>query len=385
MREVKILGVGLHKFGRYPEKSPEALCHDAIREALDDAGVAFQQVQAAYIGVQNPGPVLSRRIIQHFGWTGIPITTVSQACASSSAALREAVIAVSYGIYDVALVVGYEKMGKGMLTAANPVDAGNQVLYAMGLDAIPGRVALEMRERMHTYQEPIEYYAQVAVQASECAVLNPYAQYREKHSLEDVLNSAPMAEPLTLYMCCPTSDGASAAVVCSAKAARHFGGKRAVSIAGWAAGSPTWEDLEAGPGEHIGGDVKAGRLTRRLAGEIYETTGIGPEDIGVAQVHDPYTIAALVDIEALGFCPEGEGGRWFMEGRTHINGGIPVNTDGGLLCKGHPLGATGIGQIAEIVKQLRGEAGARQVPRTPKTGLTHNSGTGLINMFVLKV
>ena len=384
MREVKVLGLGLHKFGRFPDKSVEALCHDAIRAALDDAAMPFKDVQAAYIGVQNPSPVLSRRLIQHFGWTGIPITTTSQACASSSAAMREAVIAIGAGIYDIVLIVGYEKMGKGLLTGADPAEASRQALYAMGLDAIPGRVALEMRERMEKYEEPIEYYAQVAVQASECAALNPYAHYQEKHTLEEVLSSTPIADPLTLFMCCPTSDGASAAVLCAGSVARRYGGERGITVAGWASGSPRWEDLEAGPGEHIGGDVKAGRLTARLASDLYESTGIGPDDVGVAQVHDPYSVAALVDIEALGFCPEGEGGRWFMEGRTHINGETPINTDGGLLCKGHPLGASGIGQVVEIAKQLRGEAGQRQIPKKPKVGLTQNSGTGLINMFVFK-
>ncbi len=385
MSEVEVLGVGLHKFGRYPDKTVEALCRDAIQMALDDSGVPFADVNAAYVGVQNSSPVLSRRLVQHFGWTGIPITTVSQACASSSAAVREAFIAIASGVYDVVLVVGYEKMAKGMLTGAAHEDPSKQALYALGLDAIPGRVALEMRERMERYQEPLEYYAQVAVQASECAVLNPNAHYHEKHTLEDVLNSKPIADPLTLFMCCPTSDGASAAVICSEKAARRYGASRAVRLAGWATGSPTWEDLTSGPGGEIGGDVKGGRLTKRLSDEVFAKAAIGPGDINVAQVHDPYTAAAMVEIEALGFCPEGEAGRWFMDGRTHINGEIPINTDGGLLCKGHPLGATGIGQIAEIVKQLRGEAGERQVPNGPRAGLTHNSGSGLINMFVLKV
>lgn len=384
MRQVKVLGVGLHKFGRFPEKSVEMLCHDAISAALQDAGVSFKQVQASYVGVQQTNPVLSRRLIQHFGWTGIPITTVSQACASSSAAFREAYIAVAAGIYDLVLVVGYEKMGKGLLTAGNADEARKRVLYAMGLDAIPARVAIEMQERMEKYQEPIDAIAQVAVQASETAALNPFAQYQERHSLQDVLNSAVVSSPLTLYMCCPTTDGASAAVIASADVARRIGNTRTVTVAGWAAGSPPWQDLTSGPGEEIGGDVRGGLLTKRLAKAAYEMSGFGAKDIGVAQVHDPYAVAALVDIEALGFAPEGLGGRWFMEGKTRINGKIPINTDGGLLCRGHPLGATGIAQITEIVRQIRGEAGARQVPKKPKTGLTHNSGAGLINIFTFK-
>jgi len=173
-------------------------------------------------------------------------------------------------------------------------------------------------------------------------------------------------------------------ILCSGTKARQFGLGRGVRVVGWASGSPDYTDYVGGPGSDIGGDFKGQTLTRRLVRTAYERAGVGPENIQVAQVHDPFTLASLVDVESLGFCPEGDAGRWFIEGKTHINGKVAINTDGGLLCKGHPLGASGAAQIAEIVCQLRGEAGARQVPGNPKLGLTHSSGAGMINVHILQ-
>ena len=240
-----------------------------------------------------------------------------------------------------------------------------------------------MRKRLELYEEPIEAHAAYAVQSSENAALNPYTHYPVKRTVEEVLNSVVISDPLRLLMCCPTSDGAAAAIITSKEKAKQYGASRAITVAGWACGSPQAEDLFGGPGAFIGGDFKGGNLTRRMAGELYEKAGVGPKDIDVALVHDPFTMAAMVDIEALGFCPEGEGGRWILEGKTRVDGEIPINTDGGLLCKGHPMGPTGVSQVAEVVKQLRGEA-SNQVPNKPKVGLTHSSGAGMINMLVLK-
>ena len=384
MTKPMVMGVGLHKFGRFPDKPVEDLAHDAIQGALEDSGVPFRDVQIALLGCARPEGTWARRVVQQFGWTGIPITTLSQACASGSAAFRMGCLLVEAQVYDVVLCAGYEKMDKGMLAPASAADAARQLLYAMGLDAVPSRVALEMNKRMARYEEPLEWHAQVAVQASECSSLNPNAHYQERHSIEDVMSAPSVSEPLTLYMCCPTSDGASAAVICSEEKARQYGASRSIQVTATGAGSPAWEDLTAGPGGDIGGDFKAGNLTRRVSKEIYESAGIGAEDVGVTQLHDPFSMAALAIVEALGYCEEGQAGRMYMEKRTHITGDKPVNTDGGLLCKGHPLGATGIGQIAEVVRQMRGEAGARQVSNNPKVGLAHNSGAGIINMHVFQ-
>ncbi|MFH1349390.1 MAG: thiolase family protein [Pseudomonadota bacterium] len=382
MRNVVIMGVGMHPFGRFPEKSFEALTYPAIDAALKDSGIPFKDIEVAFCGVVYSSLYDSRRVIQQFGWTGIMIHSMAQASGSSAAAFRLAYWTVGAGIYDTALIVGYEKLPKGMLTGT--LFPGTSHLDVMGLDPIPGRLALEMRKRMKQYNEPIEAYAKVAAQASEYASINPNAHYREKHSIEDVLNSPVISDPLTLFMCCPVSDGASAVVICSEEKARRFGLGRAITVAGTECGSPQVEDLIGGPGSDIGGDFKGGNLTRRLSKRLYEKTGIGPEDIHVAQMHDPFTLAALVDLEALGFCMDGEAAQFVLDGNIGPNGKIPTNTDGGLLCKGHPMGATGTAQISEIVKQLRGEAGHRQIPNNPRVGLTHSSGAGMINMTILK-
>jgi acetyl-CoA acetyltransferase len=382
MRDVVVLGVGMHRFGRFPEKSFEELARPAVEAALTDADVPFRDIEAAFCGVVNSGLYDSRRVIQQFGWTGIPIHSVVQASGSSAAAFRLAYWTVGAEIFETALVVGYEKMPKGMLRGT--VAPGRSHLDVMGLDPIPGRVAIEMRKRMERFDEPVEAHAAVAAQSSWYASRNRHAHYQQEHTVEEVLNSPMIADPLTLYMCCPVSDGASAAVIASNSRAARYGTGRAVQIAAAVAASPEVEDLVGGPGADIGGDFKAGNLTRRLAGRLCETAGIGPEDVGVAQVHDPFTMATLVAIEALGFCPEGEGGRFVMEGNISPTGRIPTNTDGGLLCKGHPMGATGVAQIAEIVKQLRGEAKDRQAANHPKVGITHSSGAGLINMHLFK-
>jgi acetyl-CoA acetyltransferase len=374
------MGVGLHQFGRYPEKSFEELVAPAVSHALEDSGIPFKDVEAAFCGVVNSGIYDSRNVIQQFGWTGIPIHSVAQASSSSAAAFRLAYWSVANGEFDTALVVGYEKMGRGFIPGT--LSPGASHLDIMGLDPIPARVALEMRKRMEVYSEPIEVHAAYAVQASQNAALNPNAHFQVARTPEEVLNSPMIADPLRMYMCCPTSDGAGAAVISTRAKARHYGESRAIQLAGWACGSPKLDDLVGGPGAFIGGDFKAGNLTKRLAKQLYDKAGIGPQDIKLACVHDPFTMAPIVIIEALGFCPEGEGGQWVLNGKTGITGGIPINTDGGLLCKGHPMGPTGVSQIAEIVKQLRGEAGARQVPNGPNVGLTHSSGAGMINMHL---
>jgi len=382
MADVYVIGVGLHPFGRFPESTFEDLTRMAISQALEDSGISFRAIEATFIGNVSSGLYDARRVVQQFGWTGIPITRVVQASASGSAAFREAYLMVAHEVFEVALVLGFEKMERGLLPGTIDAMAGRDHLDVMGLDVIPARVALEMKKRMERFGESPEMFAQVAVQASECAALNPYARYRVKHTIREVLESRMVSEPLTLYQCCPNSDGAAAVIICSGAKARQLGLSRAVRVAGWASGSPDHTDYAGGPGGDIGGDFKGQTLTQRLVRTAYERAGVGPEDIRIAQVHDPFTLASLVGIESLGFCPEGEAGRWFMERKTDIDGRVAINTDGGLLCKGHPLGASGVAQICEVVTQLRGEARARQVRGKPKVGLTHSSGAGMINIHI---
>jgi acetyl-CoA acetyltransferase len=374
MREVCVLGVGLHKFGRFPEKSVEDMGRVAILNALDDAGIEFRDIEAAYCGRVYAGLMgAGLRVINEVGQTGIPIVNVEQACSSSSVALRLGYYAIGAGICDMALIVGFEKMERGMLRATSPANSYDELV---GMSTPMAWYALEIRRHMEQYGTTAKQIAMVSVKSHRNGTLNPYAQYQQEMTLEQVLNSRMIADPITLYECSPTTDGASAAIICSREKAQKYTNSP-IFIAGWAAGSPIYEK-----GKDY--DELGIRLTEKLAKEAYERAGMGPGNMDVVQIHDAAASGEIQRFEALGFCNKGEGGRWVEEGRTEIGGEIPVNTDGGLLSRGHPVGATGLAQIAEVVWQLRGQAGKRQVAGKPKAGLCHNSGIGGVNITILK-
>lgn len=232
-------------------------------------------------------------------------------------------------------------MEKGLIQGGAPERDKEFHLHYMGLDVGPARVAMSIKRRMLRYGDTPETLAAEAVQCFEYGLQNPNAHYRKKLTMEEILAAPAVCSPLTLFMCCPTSDGAAAAIICSKKKARHYGLARAVTVAGYAAGTPDYQELLGGPSAHIGGGSRTGSLNRRLSKDLYEQTGIGPEDIDVLQCHAPFAGGGAIRLESLGFCDEGEGGRYFVEGKTRIDGEIPLNTDGGLLARGHPLGATG--------------------------------------------
>jgi len=372
-REVCIVGVGLHKFGRWPEKGVEDMGREAIFAALDDAGADFRDIEAGFCGrVQNvTGTGL--RVFGEVGETGILVDNVEKACASASTAVRVATWVIAAGFYDVVLCAGVEKMERGLLGAVtDESQAGYSQL--MGMFIMPGVYAMRAQRHMKEYGSTPEMFAQVSVKSHKNGALNPYAQYQTPLTLEEVLNARMIADPITLYQCSPTTDGASAAVLCAKEVAHRFKGKP-ITVAGWASGTPEYTS------EGVGGDVAEGFIAR-LANEAYERAGVGPEDINVCQVHDAFSPGEVFAAEELGFCPVGEGGRFIWEGNADISGKHPINTDGGLESRGHPMGATGIAQVTEIVHQLRGEAGPRQVPGTPKVGLAHNVGVGGCNVLV---
>jgi benzoylsuccinyl-CoA thiolase BbsB subunit len=377
MREVCVLGVGIHKFGRWPDKDLGDLGREAILMALDDAGCSPKDIQAGFGGrVQVPNTAALRLVSEVFQ-TGIVIDNVEKACATSSTAVRLATWAIGAGLYDVCICVGAEKMERGLLGAVPPgQEARASYAQLMGLGIMPGEYALRARRHMHQYGSTREMFAQVAVKSHRNGALNPYAQYQTPVTLEEVLNARMIADPLTLYQCSPSTDGATAAILCAREVAHKYKGKP-ITIAGWASGTPAYEPVG------VGGDVQEGFIPR-LAKEAYERAGVGPKDIKVAQVHDAFSAGEIFAYEDLGFCEPGEGGRFVWEGKSEINGQTPVNTDGGLESRGHPMGATGIAMLIEIVRQLRGEAGPRQVPGNPKVGLQHNVGVGGCNIFIYK-
>ena len=367
-REVVVLGVGLHPFGRFPQEDLSGLARVAVVEALDDGIVSWKDVQVAYFGhVYYQGMSMGEVTLRELGLTGIPIINVENACSSGSTAFWQAYWGITAGLYDLALAFGAEKVPRGPVT----VTAECSPDRLTGADHMMASYALRTRRYMEEYGAPLEAIAQVSVKAHNNAALNPYAQHKKTFTRAEVLESRPIADPLTLYQCCPTSEGGSAAVLCAKDSIQRYapGNTRYISVAA--------ASLTTGTYTGRGSDNAAPNPYRgeEAAQQAYEMAGIGPEDVDLIQVHDAATIGELQQLEALAIVPKGEAWAASQEGRTEIGGDIPTNTDGGLLAMGHPFGATGIRQIHEIVTQLRDEAGPRQV-KNPKVGLAQCSGAG---------
>jgi acetyl-CoA acetyltransferase len=367
-REVIVIGVGLHSFGRFPNKDLASLAQDAVVEALKDAGVGWKDIPVAYFGhVYYHGMSVGETALAKLGLTGIPIINVENACSSGSTAFWQAYWGVTSGVFDLALAFGAEKVPGGPVT----VTAADSPDRYIGGDHMMAGYALRMRRYMEETRAPLTALAQVAVKARENVRLNPFAHRKDAYTVEEVLNSRLIADPLTLYQCCPTSEGAAAAVLCARDALGRYGidQSRAVRIVAAV--------LRSGNYNGRGSDHSAFSpyRTEPAALQAYEMSGLGPEDIDLVQVHDAATIGELQQLEALHLIPWGEAWRATVEGRTALTGDIPTNTDGGLLAMGHPFGATGIRMIHETVTQLRHEAGPRQVSN-PRVGLAQCSGAG---------
>jgi acetyl-CoA acetyltransferase len=369
MRDVAIIGVGMIKFGRYPEKTVPELAAQAALLALKDAQAEMKDVELLTSGnLYQSNAMVGQRILQIIGQTGIPVVNVSNACATGSTAFREAYMAVAAGAYDVAMAIGSEQMGKmGLLGGGGGGDPAYSTEGVVGSGLMPAVFGMAGVEHMRKYGTTFEQFAKVSVKNHKHSVANPYAQYQKEMNLEEVMNSRTVAWPNTLPMCCPTGDGAAAAILCSMEKAKQYTTKpirvaaSVLTIDPWTQRDLTMPDINT--------------LTRNAAKEAYEKAGIGPENLDLIELHDCFATAELLHYENLGICGEGEAGRMIDEGQTYIGGKIPVNASGGLLSKGHPLGATGVANIAEVVWHLRGEAGGRQV-EDAKVGLAHVIGLG---------
>ncbi len=382
-RKVVVLGVGLHPFGRFPELGLPELARPAVVSALDDAGVQWKDVQAAYFGhVYYQGMSLGEVALRSIGLSGIPVVNVENACSSGSTAFWQAYWGIASGLFDLALAFGAEKVPRGPVTVTSDDDPERST----GADHMMAAYALKAQRYMHQHSAPLEALAEVSVKAHDNALLNPNAQYKKTFTLAEVLESRPIADPLTLYQCCPTSEGASAAILCAEETAYRFtaGTGRSVGIEAAVLASGTFSPH--------GSDHAALNPYRAdyAARQAYEMAGMGPDDMELVQVHDAATIGEIEHLEALGIVEEGEGWLATSRGRTRIGGDIPTNTDGGLLAMGHPFGASGIRMVHEIVTQLRGEAGERQVtsPKSgglPRAGIAHCSGAGdVTTVHILK-
>jgi acetyl-CoA acetyltransferase len=339
----------------------EDLGREACWAAIQDAGIDPRAIQAAFCGHIYQGSVAGQRVLVELGLTGIPIYNIENACASSSSGMELGCLGILSGQWDVVLAFGAEKLYGKIKGAIAPDES--DIEGDLGIVA-PAFWAMRARRHMHQYGTTPEMLAQVSVQNRRNACLNPYAQYRKPVTVEEVLTSRLIADPLHLLDCCPIGDGAAAAILVSDRVAPRYT-TRPVWVSGIAVSSGS---VDSGTGDCTFED-----LTDRAAKQAYTRAGIGPEDVEVAEIHNCFTIAEIVRSESLGLVPRGEGGSWVAEGKTAIGGTIPINPSGGLIAKGHPVGATGIAQVAEIVWHLRGEAGDRQVEGA-KVGLTHNRG-----------
>ncbi len=383
MREVAIIGVGLTKFGELWDVSFRQMIVEAGAQAIEDANVDGKQIDAMYVGNMSAGQFIRQEhvaslIADHAGLVPIPCTRVEGACASGGLALRQAFIAVASGIHDIVVAAGIEKMTDILTeqTTEALATAADQEWEAQIGATFPGLYALMARRHMYEYGTTEEQMAMVAVKNHHNACFNPCAQYHMKITVEDVLNSAPVTYPLKLLDCSPITDGAACVILAPAEKARRFT-DTPILIAGSGQASDTIS-------LHDRPTLTGIRATTEAARVAYKMAGVGPRDIDLAEVHDCFTIAEIMAIEDLGFCKKGEGGRVTEQGETALGGRIPINTSGGLKGKGHPVGATGIAQAVEIVQQLRGEAGKRQVEGA-EIGLTHNvggtGGTAVVHIF----
>ena len=366
--DVYVLGIDMIKFGRFPDKSLAELGAEAALLALDDAGLKIQDIEAMWCGnLMQANNMVGQQVLQQIGQTGIPVVNCANACATGATAFRDAWLAVKAGAYDVVLAVGVEQMGKGLLggTGAGRGIPKEGLLGSMTMPAVFAEAGMEHSRK---YGTTFEQFAKVSVKNHHHSTLNPKAMYQIETPLEQVMGAEMISYPNTKLMCSVNVDGSAAAVLVSERKAKQLGMKRAVKVRASVLTSDPWSERDL-----VMPDVNT--CTRLAAKKAYEMAGVGAEDINLIELHDCFATAEILHYENLGLCKDGEAGKLIDEGQTAIGGRIPVNLSGGLLSKGHPLGATGIANIYEISTHLRGEAGKRQVPNA-KLGLTHVIGLG---------
>ncbi len=383
MRQVAVVGAGMTRFGKHIDRSMKDLAREAVEAALRSAGVEKDAVEAAAVGNAVAGLITGQEcirgqvVLRDMGIGGIPVINTENACASASTAFHLAWLYVASGMYDMVLAVGMEKLfhpdkKKTFEAIGSAIDLEIADEFARQMSGEQSAGAGESRsvfmdyyanlarQHMARYGTTKEQFARIAAKNHSNGSLNPHAQYQTPRTMEEVLATPLIAEPLTRMMCSPIGDGAAAVLVASAEKARQLTAKP-VFVRASALGSSDQHN----PGEP--------GIVTKVAQKAYAMASIGPRDVQVVEVHDATAPAELIVYEELGLCQAGEGGKLIDDGVTALGGRVPVNPSGGLLAKGHPVGATGVAQIAEIFWQLRGEAGKRQV-QDARVGLTENGG-----------
>jgi len=382
-RKVYVIGVGMTKFEKpgsrawdYPDMAKEA-----GTKALEDAGIPYGEVEQAAVGYVYGESTCGQRSVYQLGLTGVPVYNVNNNCSTGSTALFLGKQLVEGGIADCVLALGFEKMEKGSLGVKytdriNPMDRHVDMMVKLrGFETSP--VAPQIfgnagREHMERYGSKPEQFAKIGLKNHRHSVNNPYSQFQDEYTLEEILAAPMVHAPLTKLQCCPTSDGSAAAVLASEEFVhKHSLEGKAVEIIGQAMVTDTQDTFESKSSIALIGS----EMTRLAAQKVYKETGLRPENVDVIELHDCFSSNEMITYEALGLCPEGEGGKLIDEGAVTYGGQWVVNPSGGLISKGHPLGATGLAQCSELNWQLRGEAEKRQVPGA-KVALQHNIGLG---------
>ena len=369
MSDVYVVGVDMIKFGRFPERTVPDLGAEAALMALDDCGLTIQDMEALYCGnLGQASGMVGQRLLQQIGQTGMPVVNCANACATGATAFREAWTSIKAGLYDLTLAVGVEQMGKGLLGGGGG-GSGIPKEGLLGSGTMPAVFAEAGQEHARQYCTTFEQFAKVSVKNHHHSTMNPKAMYQIETPLDTVMNSEMISYPNTKLMCSVNVDGSAAAVLASEKKVKELGlMSRAVKVRASVLTSDPWQERDL-----VMPDVNS--CTRKAAAAAYEMAGIGPEDIDLVELHDCFATAEILHYENLGLCGDGEAGRMIDDGEVALGGRIPVNVSGGLLSKGHPLGATGIANIYEVSTHLRGEAGGRQVEGA-RFGMTHVIGLG---------
>lgn len=378
MRQVNVTGVGMTRFTTPKNSSSyHEMGVQAIRAALADAGINFRDVEQAYASYIYGDSCCGQRVIYDVGMTGIPVINVNNNCSSGSTALFLARQAIASAAVDCALAVGFEQMSPGAIGSAYPDKPDpmqkflDKVVEFQGPDVYPapGMFASAAQEYMEKWDVGAELFAKISEKSRRHGSKNPNAVFRDLLSVDEVMASPLVCEPLTRFQCCPPTCGAAAAILCSDEFAGRHGINRAVKIIGQSMTTDK-PGVFDGRMQLIGYD-----MARSAAQAVYEMSGYGAEDVDLVELHDCFTANEVMAYESLGLCPEGGSEKFITDGDNTYGGKVVTNPSGGLLAKGHPSGATGIAQCAEIVWHLRGEAGERQVENA-RLGLQHNIGLG---------
>jgi len=366
-KQVFISGVAMTPFGRHEQASMQDLAQTALLNAAQDAAVDIDQLQAVYCGNVYGGMVLGQALLRDLGMSGQPLYNIENACASGATAVHLAMQALRLGVYDTVAVLGIEmltQLGGGAIPLQRN-DYKTELFAEQGM-VLPAVYAMRATRYLHQHHLPPAQLANIAVKNRRHGALNPFAQTRKETTVEEVLASRMVADPLTLLQCCPSAvDGAAALILTTRRPSSLHQPVRILASV-----------IQTGKREHGLDDILDAEITARAASLAYQQAGVGPRDLNVIELHDAFTIAELIYYEALGLCERGDASALLDSGATALGGRVPVNPSGGLLAKGHPLGATGVAQMVEVAWHLQGRAGGRQV-QGARVGLTQCTGGGI--------